>query len=194
VSAENLSAAADVPAVAVPGGRLRVVQIAAAFLLPLVAIAIVLTLPGSGTGAPLRASTQNGTYTAVVGTPLTVTAFRFANTGKAAVTIRRLRIAHPVEGLEIVGGLAYRGCAACVTDSAVPPHITPPPDVTAPPLLPLASFELRPGQTLTVLLSVKLSREGTVHVPPLRVDTAGRAGARAMQTKPGPQLCAGKHC
>ena len=73
----------------------------------------------------------------------------------------------------MIGALAYRGCDACVTDSAVPPNVTPPIDMPAPPLLRVTSFVLKPGETLTLLLSVQLSRDGRVHVPPLRIDLAG---------------------
>ena len=137
---------------------------------------------------------QSGSYAAVVDRPLSVTAFRIANTSKATVTIQRVRVAQAVPGLEVIGALAYRGCDSCVTDSAVPPHVTPPIDVAAPPLLGVESFALKPGDTLTLLLSVRVARNGRVHVPPLRLDLAGGTGARVIQTAPGPELCAGKGC
>ena len=94
----------------------------------------------------------------------------------------------------MIGALAYRGCDSCVTDSAVPPNVTPPIDVPAPPLLSVTQFELKPGATLTLLLSVRLSHNGRVHVPPLRIDVTGATGASVIETAPGPELCAGKGC
>ena len=105
-----------------------------------------------------------------------------------------MRVAQAVPGLDVIGALAYRGCNSCVTDSAVPPHVTPPVDVPAPKLLAVTSFELKPGQTLTLLLSVSVSRNGRVHVPPLRHRPRRRLGSAAIETVPGPELCAGKGC
>jgi hypothetical protein len=173
---------------------MRIVQILAAFLIPVAAVVLVLTFSDSGPGAPLTVRAQSGSYAAVVDRPLSVTAFRIANTSKTAVTISRVRVAQAAPGLDVIGALAYRGCDSCVTDSAVPPHVTPPIDVAAPPLLGVTSFELKPGQTLTLLLSVSLSRDGRVHVPPLRIDVAGGTGAHVIETAPGPELCAGKGC
>ena len=173
---------------------MRIVQILAAFLIPIAAVVLVLTFSGAGPAAPLNVHAQSGSYAAVVDRPLSVTAFRIANTSKSTVTIRRVRVAQAVPGLEVIGALAYRGCDSCVTDSAVPPHVTPPIDVAAPPLLGIESFALKPGDTLTLLLSVRVSRNGRVHVPPLRLDVAGGTGARVIQTAPGPELCAGKGC
>ena len=85
-------------------------------------------------------------------------------------------------GLTVIGALAYRGCTTCVTDSAVPPHVTPPTDVRAPPLVGVTSFQLKPGDTLTLLLSVKLASNGRVHVPPLRIDLAGNQRVHTFQT------------
>ena len=53
---------------------------------------------------------------------------------------------------------------------------------------------LRPGETLTLLLSVRLSQNGRMHVPPLRIDLAGGTGANVIQTALGPGLCAGSNC
>jgi hypothetical protein len=197
VSAENLSAAADVPRVRLAGGRMRIVQMALAFLLPVAAVVLVLTFSSAGKGAPLQVHAQSGSYGAVVGRPLSVTAFRIANTSRATVTIKRVRVAHSVPGVTVIGALAYRGCDSCVTDNAVPPTITPPIDTAAPQLLTVTSFELKPGATLTLLLSVKVSRNGRVHVPPLRIDLArgtGSTAANVIETAPGPELCAGKGC
>ena len=194
VSAEHLSAPADVPRVRVAGARMRAIQIAAALLLPIAAVVLVLTFSETGKAAPLDVRPQSGSYAALVDQPLSVTAFRISNTGKTPVTIRRVRVARTEPGLEVIGALAYRGCEACVTDNEVPPTIKPPVDVAAPPLLQVTSFELRPGQTLTLLLSVRVTRNGRPHVPPLRLDLAGGTGAQVLETKPGPELCAGKGC
>src|SRR5215213_411629 len=157
----------------VAGGRMRIVHILAAFLIPIAAVVLVLTFSGGTESPPLSVHAQSGSYAAVVDRPLSVTAFRIANTSKATVTIQRVRVAQSVPGLEVIGALAYRGCDSCVTDSAVPPNVTPPIDVVAPPLLPVTSFALKPGATLTLLLSVEVSRSGRVRVPPLRIDLAG---------------------
>jgi hypothetical protein len=194
LSAEHLSAVADVPRVRVAGGPMRVVMIGAAFLLPIAAVVLALTLRGPSNTPPLLVHAQNGSYAATVGTPLSVTAFRIANTGHTSVTIKKVRVAQAVPGLTVIGALAYRGCNTCVADSAVPPHVTPPTDVRAPPLVGVTSFELKPGATLTLLLSVKLARTGRVHVPPLRIDLAGNSRVHSILTAPGPELCAGKNC
>jgi hypothetical protein len=194
VSAEHLSAAADVPRVRVAGWRMRLLQIGAAFLIPIGAVALALTLRGSHEAPPLRVHAQTGSYQAVANTPLSVTAFRIANTSKTKVTIMRVRVDKAVPGLTVIGALAYRGCQSCVADSSVPPQITPPTDTAAPKLLGVSSFELAPGATLTLLLSVQLSRDGRVHVPPLRIDFTEPSGKRALITAPGPLLCAGKGC
>jgi hypothetical protein len=195
VSAENLSAAADVtPRVRVAGRRMRILQIVAAFLIPIAAVILVLTFAGSTKSAPLNVQAQNNSYSAVVDRPLSVTAFRIQNTGKTPVTIKQVRVAETVPGLVVVGALAYRGCDSCVSDSAVPPNITPPVDTIAPPLLPVTTFELKPGATLTLLLSVKVTRDGRTHVPPLRLNVTGAAGAQVIETDSGPDLCAGKGC
>ena len=173
---------------------MRFVQIALAFLLPIAAVALVLTFSTGDKSPPLRAHAQSGSYAAVVDRALSVTAFRLANTSKAAITIRRVRIAQAVPGLDVIGALAYRGCDSCVTDSAVPPNITPPIDVPAPKLLSVTQFVLKPGATLTLLLSVRVSHTGRVHVPPLRIDVTGATGASVIETAPGPELCAGKGC
>jgi hypothetical protein len=178
----------------VEGSRMRMAQIAAALLIPVAAVILVLTFSGTGKGAPLTVHAQSGSYAAVVDRPLSVTAFRIANPSKSTITITRVRVAQAVPGLRVVGALAYRGCDSCVTDSAVPPHVTPPIDVEPPALLPVTTFALKPGETLTLLLSVSVSRNGRVHVPPLRIDLAGGTGARVIETAPGPELCAGKGC
>lgn len=178
----------------VVGSRMRIVQILAAILIPVAAVILVLTLSSSGPAAPLSVHAQSGSYAAVVDHPLSVTAFRIANTSKDTITISRVRVAQAAPGLEVIGALAYRGCDSCVTDSAVPPHVTPPTDVAAPPLLGVTNVELKPGTTLTLLLSVSVARNGRVHVPPLRLDLAGGTGARVIETAPGPELCAGKGC
>ena len=178
----------------VAGGRMRLAMIGAAFVIPMAAVVLALTLRGPSTTPPLQLHSQNGSYSAAVGVPLSVSAFRITNSSKAAVTIKQVRVARAVPGLTVIGALAYRGCAACVADSAVPPHVTPPTDVRAPPLVGVTSFELKPGATLTLLLSVKLARNGRVHVPPLRIDLAGSQRVRTIQTVPGPELCAGKGC
>ncbi|MDX6561836.1 MAG: hypothetical protein QOD65_1650 [Gaiellales bacterium] len=178
----------------IAGSRMRIVQILAAFVIPIAAVVLVLTFSSADKGAPLTVNAQSGSYAAVVDRPLSVTAFRIANTGKTAVTISHVRVARTVQGLEVIGALAYRGCDSCVTDSAVPPHVTPPIDVAAPRLLGVTRIALKPGATLTLLLSVRLSRDGRVHVPPLRMDLAGGTGARVIETAPGPELCAGKGC
>ena len=173
---------------------MRIVQIALAFLLPIAAVALVLTFSSSDASPLLRVHAQTGSYAAVVNRPLSVSAFRIANTGKTAVTITKVRVAKAVPGLDVIGALAYRGCDSCVTDSAVPPDITPPTDVPAPPLLPVTRFRLKPGATLTLLLSVRLSHAGRARVPPLRIDVTGATGASPIETAPGPELCAGKGC
>jgi hypothetical protein len=194
VSVEHLSAAADVPRVRVAGWRTRLAMITAAIVLPVAAIGLALTLRGASSAPPLQVHAQNGSYAARVGVPLSVTAFRIVNPGKSTVTIKQVRVAQAVPGLTVIGALAYRGCSACVTDSAVPPHVTPPTAVRAPPLLGVKSFELKPGATLTLLLSVKLANDGRVHVPPLRIDLGGSERVRTMQTLQGPELCAGTTC
>jgi hypothetical protein len=195
VSAENLSAGAEsVPRARVVGTRMRVLQIGAVFVIPIAAVALALTFGGTDKGSPLRVQAQTGSYQATVNTPLSVSAFRIANTSNAAVTIKRVRVAKAAPGLTVIGALAYRGCNSCVTDSAVPPHVTPPTDVPAPPLVGVTSFRLKPGATLTLLLSVRVSRAGRVHVPPLRIDLVGGTGARTILTAHGPELCAGKGC
>jgi hypothetical protein len=173
---------------------MRIAMIGAAVLLPVAAIVLALTLRGPSNTPPLGVHAQNGSYAATVGTPISVTAFRIANTSDSKVTIKRVRVAQAVPGLTVIGALAYRGCNTCVADSAVPPHITPPTDVRAPPLVGVTSFELKPGATLTLLLSVKLERTGRVRVPPLRIDLAGTSRVRTIVTAPGPELCAGKNC
>jgi hypothetical protein len=194
VSVDHLSATADLSRVRVAGWRMRVAMIGAALLIPIAAAVLALTLRGPSNTPPLRVNAQTGSYAATVDVPISVTAFRIANTSKSTVTIKQVRVAHSVPGLTVIGALAYRGCNACVTDSAVPPHITPPTDVRAPPLVGVTSFELKPGATLTLLLSVMVARTGRVNVPPLRIDLAGSPRVHTIQTLQGPELCAGKNC
>jgi hypothetical protein len=173
---------------------MRLAMIAAAFVIPIVGIALALTLGSSDTPAPVQVQVHNGSYGATIGTPLSVSAFRIANTSRNSVTIKRVRVAQAVPGLDVIGALAYRDCITCVTDSAVPPHVTPPTDVRAPALLPVSSFTLKPGSTLTLLLSVKLTQAGRVRVPPIRIDVTRDGQASAIVTASGPELCAGKDC
>jgi hypothetical protein len=194
VSVKNLSAAADVPRVRVAGSRARLVMLAAVFLIPVVAVVLALTFRPTDPGPPLRVDAQTGSYQATVGTALSVTGFRIVNSSKSVVTIKQIRVARGQPGVDVIGALAYRGCASCVTSTAVPPRVTAPPDVAAPKLLPMRSFALKPGQTLTLILSVKVSQKGTSHVPPLWIDTTGSAGSRTIETTPGPGLCAAKNC
>ncbi len=183
------------PRVRVAGARMRVVQIILAILIPVGAVVLALTLSESDPPSPLDVHAQSGSYAAVANIPLSVTAFRIANPGKQTITIDRIRVSQPPEGLTVIGALAYRGCNSCVADSAVPPHVTPPLDVPTPALLPMQRFRLEPGQTLTLLLSVRLARDGRVNVPPLRIDVSGAPdAAKTIQTKAGPELCAGKGC
>ena len=178
----------------VAGARLRFVMLAAVFLIPVVAVGLALTFRATDPGPPLQVNAQTGSYRAKVGTALSVTGFRIANDSKSVVTVKRIRVAKGQPGVDVIGALAYRGCASCITSTAVPPHVTAPPDVAAPKLLPVASFTLKPGETLTLILSVKVSRKGSTHVPPLRIDTTGPAGSRTIETTPGPGLCAAKNC
>jgi hypothetical protein len=173
---------------------MRIAMIGAAFVIPVAVIVLALTLRGPSNTPPLQVHAQGGSYAATVGVPLSVTAFRIANSSKSTVTIKQVRVAHTVPGLTVIGALAFRGCNACVVDSAVPPHVTPPTDVRAPPLVGVTSFELKPGASLTLLLSVKLAANGRVQVPPLRIDLGGSQRVRTIETTPGPELCAGKNC
>jgi hypothetical protein len=173
---------------------MRLLQLAAVFLIPIAAVALALTVRGADEGPPLLVQPQTGSYEAVVGTPLSVTAFRIVNKTDAPITIKRVRVLQKVPGLAVIGALAYRGCSSCVADSAVPPHVTPPTDAPAPPLLGVTSFQLKPGARLTLLLSVSVSHNGRLHVPALRIDTETRSGLRTVETLQGPELCAGKGC
>ena len=173
---------------------MRFLQLAAVFLIPVAAVALALTFRSPDPGPPLNVLAQSGSYQATVNAPLSVGAFRISNPTKKVVTITRIRVTHGAAGLTVIGALAYRGCTSCVADSAVPPHLTPPSDVAAPKLLPVSSFTLKPGDTLTLLLSVRVSRNGTMHVPPLRIDTTSSGRSRIIETLQGPALCAGKGC
>jgi hypothetical protein len=194
VSAKNFSATADVPRVHVKRARMRFVMLGAVFLIPIAAVALALTFRSSDPGPPLLVRTQTGIYQANVGDPLSVTAFRVTNSSKSVVAIKRIRVAPGEGGISVIGALAYRGCPTCVTSSAVPPRVTAPAGGVAPRLLPVASFTLKPGDTLTLILSVRLSRKASVHVPPLRIDTTGPAGSRTIETGSGPGICAAKFC
>jgi hypothetical protein len=191
---KNLSAAADVPRVRVKGARLRFLMLTAVFLIPVVAIVLALTFRAKDPGPPLQVRPQTGSYQAKVGKSLSVTGFRIANTSKSVVTIKRIRVAKEQPAVKVIGALAFRGCASCVTSTAVPPQVIAPSDVAAPKLLPAKSFTLKPGETLTLILSVRVSRKVITHVPPLRIDTTGPAGSRTIETKLGPGLCAAKNC
>ena len=173
---------------------MRFLQIFAVFLIPVGAIALALTFRSSDSKPPLLVTPRTGSYEAVVGTPLSVTAFRVVNTSDSTVTLKRVRVLEPVSGLRVIGALAYRGCSTCVVDSAVPPSISSGTDAPPPPLLAVTSFRLKPGAQLTLLLSVSLSRAGRVHVPPLRMDVETGSGVRNVETVQGPELCAGKTC
>jgi hypothetical protein len=170
---------------------MRFLQIGAVLLIPVAAVVLAFTFRSSDPGPRLAVHAQTGSYQATVGTALSVTAFRIANTSKTEVTIKRIRVAQGEPGMNVIGALAYRGCSACIADSSVPPKVTPPPDVAQPKLLAVSSFLLKPGDTITLLLSVRVTRPGSVHVPPLRIDTTGPAGSRTIDTQPGPVLCAG---
>jgi hypothetical protein len=194
VSAKNLSATADVPRVRVAGARLRLLQFAAVVVIPIAAVALALTFRTPRVEPPLVVYAQTGSYQAKVDTPLSVTAFHISNRSGDPVTIRQVRVVHRVAGLKLIGALAFRGCNSCVADSSVPPKVTPPTDVAAPKLVGLSSVVLKPGATLTVLLSVSVSRTGRVRVPPLRMDLASGSNVSTIETLPGPELCAGKGC
>jgi hypothetical protein len=194
VSVKNLSAAAEAPRVRVKGARLRFVMLAAVFLIPVVAVVLALTFRATNPGPPLQVRPQTGSYQATVDRPLSVTGFRIANTSKSPVTIKRIRVARGQPGVRVIGALAFRGCARCITSTAVPPKVLAPPDTAAPKLLPVESFTLKPGEKLTLILSVEVSRKLSTHVPPLRIDTTGPAGSRTIETELGPGLCAAKNC
>jgi hypothetical protein len=178
----------------VAGARMRLLQLAAVFVIPIGAVALALTFRAPRVEPPLVVYAQTGSYQATVDEPLSVTAFRVANTSRDPVTIRRVRVLRKVAGLHVLGALAYRGCNSCVADSSVPPKVTPPTDVPAPKLVGLTSVVLKPGATLTVLLSVSVSRTGRVHVPPLRIELGTGSNVRTIETLRGPELCAGKGC
>lgn len=173
---------------------MRFLQLAAVFFIPVAAVALALTFRSPDPGPSLNVLSQTGSYQATVNVPLSVTAFQISNPTKGEVKITRIRVAHGAAGITVIGALAYRGCTSCIADSAVPPHLTPPPDVATPKLLPVGTFTLKPGDTLTLLLSVRVSRKGTTHVPPLRIETTGTGGSRTIETLHGPALCAGKGC
>ena len=173
---------------------MRLLQLAAVFVIPVGAVALALTFRSPKPEPPLVVYAQTGSYQATVGTPLSVTAYRIANTSKDAITISRVRVLRKAPGLTVIGALAYRGCNSCVADSSVPPRVTPPTDVAAPKLVAVKNVLLKPGTTLTVLLSVSVSRTGRVRVPPLMIDLGSGSDVRGIETLPGPELCAGKGC
>jgi hypothetical protein len=192
---KNVSAVAGVARVRVKGARMRIVMLSAVFLIPVAAVVLALTFRSTSPGPPLQVLAQTGSYQATAGRPLSVTAFRIANTSKSDITIKRIRVATQQPGVKIIGALAYRGCAGCVTSTAVPPKVTPATnDVAAPKLLPVASFRLKPGNTLTLILSVRVAAKLSTTVPPLRIDTTGPAGSRTIETTSGPGLCTAKSC
>jgi hypothetical protein len=180
--------------VRVAGPRMRLLQLAAVFVIPIGAVALALTFRAPHTAPPVVVYAQTGSYQATVDTPLSVTAFRIANTSGDPVTIKRVRVLRKVAGLNVIGALAYRGCNSCVADSSVPPLVTAPTDVAAPKLVGVTNVALKPGTTLTLLLSVTVSRKGRVHVPPLRIDIANGSHVRTIETLLGPELCVGKGC
>ena len=75
---------------------MRIVQILAAFLIPIAAVVLVLTFSGGTNSPPLSVHAQSGSYAAVVDRPLSVTAFRIANTSKATVTSACGRSRRPI--------------------------------------------------------------------------------------------------
>jgi hypothetical protein len=174
---------------------MRWLQLAAVFIIPVAAIALALTFRGTSTKSPISVLSQSGSYQAKVGKPLSVTAFVVVNRSKSNITVTRLRVLERVLGLHTIGALAYRGCPDCLADSAVPPVVTPPTQDTATPaLLKVRNIVLKPGEQLTILLSVTVLREGRVHVPPLRIDVKSASGTNSVETLAGPSLCAGKNC
>ena len=174
---------------------MRWLQLAAVFIIPVAAVALALTFRGGDSTPPLTVQSQSGSYQADVGTPLSVTGFRVVNRTKSTVTITRARVLEKVPGLVVIGALAYRGCSDCVADSAVPPNVTPgSPDAPTPALLKVVNIQLKPGAQLTILLSVRVSRTGRVHGPPLRIDVQTQSGLRTVETLQGPALCSGANC
>ena len=74
-------------------------MIAAAFLIPVVAVVLALTFAADGDPAAARTCMRSrGSYAATVARPLSVTAFRIANTSEVDVTVTRVRIARPSPG------------------------------------------------------------------------------------------------
>ena len=169
-------------------------MLAAVFLIPIGAVALALTFRATDPGPPLDVHAQTGSYEATVGKPLSVTAFRIANTSSSVITIKRIRVSKGQPDVDVIGALAYRGCAPCVTTTAVPPQVTPPPDTAAPRLLKVTRFTLKPGDRLTLILSVEMAKKVSARVPPLRIDTTGPAGSRTIETTAGPVLCSLKTC
>ena len=194
VSVKNLSVAAEHPRVRVGTARVRLAMLAAAILIPVCAVALALTFRSANGGAPLAVQAQKGPYRAAVGTGLSVTAFRIANTSRSVITISRVLVAKDHPDVSVIGALAYRGCVRCVASTAVPPTVAAPRGVSAPPLLPVGSFTLKPGEVLTLVLSVTVSSRANVQVPPLRIDTTGPAGSRTTTTGSGPELCTLASC
>ena len=58
---------------------MRLAMIGAAFVIPVAAVVLALTLRGPSNTPPLQVHAQDGSYAATVGVPLSVTAFRIAN-------------------------------------------------------------------------------------------------------------------
>jgi hypothetical protein len=173
---------------------MRIVMLAAVLLIPIGAVALALTFRATDPGPPLDVHAQTGSYSATAGKALSVTAFRIANTSKSVITIKRIRVSKGQPDVDVIGALAYRGCSSCVTSTAVPPLLTPPPDTAAPKLLKVSSFTLKPGDLLTLILSVEVAKQVSARVPPLRIDTTGPAGSRTIETTAGPALCSRTTC
>lgn len=174
---------------------MRLLQLAAVFIIPVAAVALALTFRGGDSKPPIDVVPQSGSYEAHVGTPLSVTSFVIFNHSKSTVTVTRVRYLKTDPGLGMIGALAYRGCGDCVADNAVPPKVTPATDDEATPaLLTVKNIALKPREQLTLLLSVTVSREGRVHVPQLRIDVDTDSGLRSVETLQGPALCAGTNC
>jgi hypothetical protein len=175
---------------------MRILQLAAVFLIPIGAVALALTFRAGDSPSPLLVQAKSGSYEAIVGKPLSVAAFTLVNTTHSTVTVERLRVVQGgATGIIGISAWAYRGCTSCVADSAVPPHVTPPdPDVAPPRLVLVPHQQLKPGERLTLLLSMTVTTAARTHVPPLRIDVGTDSGVRTIETLPGPAICAGKSC
>lgn len=174
---------------------MRVLQIAAVFLIPIGAVALALTFRAGDSPAALLVQAKSGSYEAIVGKPLSVSSFSVVNRTDSTVTVKRVRYVEDEKGITRIGALAYRGCPGCVADSEVPPHVTPPKaDMRGPRLLRVEGLQLKPGEQVTLLLSMTVWITGSLHVPPLRIEVDTGSGSRTIETVPGPALCAGKGC